>query len=220
MGTGVVAALSGKLIRERLRAPLVSRLVVRPLLEPAEQLKADQASVDLRLGCQFALIAPSALGAIDEFGPEWESLDEAMFERLYDRRYVPIGEKITLHPHQFVLAETLEYLRLPPDLMAYVVGRSTWGRLGLIVATAIGVHPRFAGCLTLELRNLGELPISLYPGQSIAQLFIHTVDGTNESSEGLGQYTGSVDLIPKKMSSALTHHRIRALIDKRLESQD
>ncbi|MGX9390543.1 dCTP deaminase domain-containing protein [Nitrobacteraceae bacterium UC4449_H16] len=53
------------------------------------------------------------------------------------------------------------------------VADGTWGRLGMIVATAVGIHPGFAGSLTLELRNLGGAPITLYPGQTIAQLFFH-----------------------------------------------
>lgn len=65
---------------------------------------------------------------------------------------------------------------MPPFLAAYVIGRSSWGRDGLIIATAVGVHPNFSGVLTLELTNLGEIPIRLYPGLTIAQLFIHNVD--------------------------------------------
>ena len=61
------------------------------------------------------------------------------------------------------------------DLSAYVVGRSSWGRDGLIIATATGVHPGYSGIITLEISNVGEIPIYLYPGLSIAQLFIQEV---------------------------------------------
>jgi len=64
---------------------------------------------------------------------------------------------------------------LPRDLAAFVVGRSSWGRLGLVVATAIGVHPGYRGIITLELTNLGEVPILLYPGWPIAQVFFQTL---------------------------------------------
>jgi deoxycytidine triphosphate deaminase len=77
-----------------------------------------------------------------------------------------------LHPGQFVLGETLEWIRLPKNLVAFVIGKSTWGRDGLIIATAIGVHPNFSGILTLEISNVGEIPIYLYPGLAIAQLFL------------------------------------------------
>jgi dCTP deaminase len=94
--------------------------------------------------------------------------------------------------------------------MAYVLGRSTWGRLGLIVATAVGIQPNFAGTLTLELRNLGETPLSLYPGQIIAQLFFHEISGAKDG-EGLGQYSGAVELLPKQLSPQGTHDRIRKI---------
>ena len=116
-----------------------------------------------------------------------------------------------IHPHQLILACTLEYLRLPRDLMAYVIGRSTWGRLGLIVATAVGIQPSFAGTLTLELRNLGEAPLSLYPGQAIAQLFFHSVSGAEAADQGVSQYSGAVDLLPKQVSTELTRKKIQAL---------
>ena len=81
---------------------------------------------------------------------------------------------------------------MPLNLSAYVVGRSSWGRLGLIVATAIGVHPGYRGIITLELRNIGEIPFLLRPGLRIAQMFFHTVEGQVESTGVASQYIGSV----------------------------
>ncbi|MCF6378175.1 dCTP deaminase [Nocardioides KLBMP 9356] len=80
------------------------------------------------------------------------------------------GGAFVLHPGQLVLASTLEYLRLPGDLTAQVITRSSYGRLGLLSATAVQVQPRFVGCLTLELANLGQMPLTLVPGERIAQL--------------------------------------------------
>jgi dCTP deaminase len=114
---------------------------------------------------------PSAYGEIDERSTRAKADPRRYLTGLYKEYYAPVGDYLVVHPHQFVLAQTLEYVRLPRFLMAYVVGRSTWGRLGLITATAIGVHPLFSGNLTLEIRNLGETPLRLYPGESIAQLF-------------------------------------------------
>jgi dCTP deaminase len=88
-------------------------------------------------------------------------------------------------PRHFVLAATLEYLRLPNDIGAYVVGRSSWGRVGLIVATAIMAHPGFTGRLTLELVNEGDSPIRLYPGMRIAQLALDKLDEPTEHAYGL-----------------------------------
>ena len=209
-----MTVLSGRIIKERLEtSDLNERLVVSPLLECDEQLRSDQASVDIRLGFEFALVTPSSFGIVDEFSQSWEESSESMLKDLYERCYVPLGEKIVIHPHQFILAETLEYLRLPYDMMAYVVGRSTWGRLGLIVATAIGIHPGFAGALTLELRNLGEAPLILHPGQSIAQLFFHFVEGAKTTSDANNQY-GVSDILPRKMSASTTHKKINKLRHK------
>jgi len=199
-----MAALSGLEIRQRLTTDVLDeRLVVSPILEPKEQLRDDQASIDVRLGLQFALLAPSLVESFDEF----ETNSPPLLASLYTRQYVPFGRRIVVHPHQFILAATLEYLRLPNDLMAYVIGRSTWGRLGLIVATAVGIQPNFAGTLTLELRNLGEAPLSLYPGQIIAQLFIHKLEGA-KAGKGLGQYSGAVDLLPRQVSPKKTREKL------------
>jgi dCTP deaminase len=179
-----------------------------------EQLRKDQASVDIRLGFTFALISPSSHGAIDEFSCASQEESRSEIAAHYKLQYVPFGDNIVIHPHQFILASSLEFIRLPFDLMGQVIGRSTWGRLGLIVATAIAIQPSFAGTLALELRNLGETPLVLYPGQSIAQIFFHLVDGAHDA-EGVGQYSGSIDLYPKSMSSPRTYDRIRAFIEAR-----
>lgn len=62
---------------------------------------------------------------------------------------------------------------MPPDLAGYVLSRSSYGRIGLIVATATFIHPDWRGCLTLELVNLGNTPLRLYSGSLIAQLVLH-----------------------------------------------
>lgn len=208
--------LSTQSIRHRLEMKdRDKRLVIAPLLDLDSQVKVGQASVDVRLGFDFCLVAPSSTASIDELR---DVKQPPSFSSLYRREYVPFGASITIHPHQFMLAQTLEYLRFPCDLMAYVVGRSTWGRLGLIVATAVGIHPNFAGSLTLELRNLGETPLTLYPGQTIAQLFIHDVgdaDGTHAVGKAANaQYAGTVDMIPQKISSKPTFDVLGKLKDR------
>lgn len=207
-----MAVLSGIQLKRRLtKGKPDELLVVTPLLEPAEQLRKDQASIDLRLGFDFALFSPSRYGAIDEFDLEENFSKPEGFVELYKRLYLPFGEKLVIHPHQFILASTLEYLRLPKDLVAYVIGRSTWGRLGLIVATAVGVQPGFTGALTLELRNLGETPLSLYPGQVIAQLFFHSITQPSPGPAGTGQYSGTTDLLPRSLSPEKSHRKLAAL---------
>ena len=109
-----------------------------------------------------------------DIGPDVaEDLNETALTRMH---YVRFGDKFVLHPHSFVLGITMEWIRLPKDKAGYVTSRSSWGRRGLIIATATGVHPGFSGCLTLELANAGKIPIALYPGMAICQFFIHSVD--------------------------------------------
>lgn len=209
-----MTVLSGAEINLRLsESNLEDRLVVSPILEKSEQLQSVNASLDVRLGCDFAFVSPSQHGAIDDLSVSTIHESKVSLARLYRKLYVPLGSYVNIHPHQFVLAQALEYLRLPIDLMAYVVGRSTLGRLGLTVATAIGVHPGYAGCLTLELRNLGETPLTLRPGQAVAQLFFHSVK-TGAAAGAVGQYRGSVDLVPRRMSSSITRRKLMALRDR------
>lgn len=214
-----MTVLSTDAIRSRLEEPdPAKRLVISPLLDEDGQAKAGQASVDIRLGFNFCLVMASSFSSISEFAER--GMQPPSFAKLYRREYVPLGSKIFIHPHQFMLAQTLEYIRLPSDLMSYVVGRSTWGRLGLIVATAVGIHPGFAGSLTFELRNLGETPLALYPGQTIAQLFFYNVinrDGmpATQAAES-AQYVGTVDMVPQRISSSATREILRKLI-KRFE---
>ncbi len=66
---------------------------------------------------------------------------------------------------------------MPIGLMCHVVGKSTWGRMGLIIATATKVDPGFRGCVTLEIINEGEIPIILYPGLPIGQIVLHRIKG-------------------------------------------
>jgi dCTP deaminase len=151
-----------------LDADLDERLVVTPLLDRSRQL--GPASIDLRLGTTFLALQRTKSAALDP-GKPLPGGSEA--SELYERTEVPLGESLLLHPGDLLLGATLEYIRLPTDMGAYVIGRSSWGRLGLIVAAAILVQPGFAGCLTLELANEGENPIHLYPGARVAQLAVH-----------------------------------------------
>jgi dCTP deaminase len=97
---------------------------------------------------------------------------ESRFTKEY---FVRFGDFFVLHPQKFVLGITLEWIRLPSTLAAYITGKSSWGRRGLIIETAAGIHPGFTGCLTLELTNIGEVPIRLEPGMRVCQVFFHQV---------------------------------------------
>lgn len=143
-------------------------LIIAPTPRVEDLWNCGEASIDLRLGCWFVMLKQAKLSCmrIDDDG----SVGGQRFTRTH---YVRFGDDFILHPRSFVLGTTLEWIRLPRNLAAFVTGKSSWGRRGLIIATATGVHPGFSGCLTLEITNLGEIPIQISPGNSICQLFIH-----------------------------------------------
>lgn len=151
-------------------------LIITPQPNLEDLKRSGAASIDIRLGCWFLACRQSRAGLFDVYEHEADAPNEAKLTKSY---YVPFGEGFVLHPRNFVLGITLEWIRLPSDRAAYVIGRSSWGRHGLIIATATGVHPGFTGCLTLELSNVGEIPIMIKPGTAICQLFIHDVDNEN-----------------------------------------
>ncbi len=181
--------------------PTRERLVVTPILNWKGQVKKGSGSVDLRLGCSFRIPKRSQL---TDFDPLLESSYERESVKTLNEKdgkprsrqsdlYIGIGGSLVLHPRQFVLGNTLEWIHLPSDLAAYVVGRSSWGREGLVIATATGVHPGYSGILTLELTNLGEIPLKLYPGIAIAQLFVHTVDAPRSGATEHSIFLGSTE---------------------------
>ena len=141
-------------------------LVITPRSKSKDIAASGAASIDLRLGCWFETARKARLRYLAIGRTEVGS-------QLTRTSYVPFHGQYVLHPRTLVLAITLEWMRLPGTLAGYVVGKSSWGRRGLIIATAAGVHPGFRGCLTLELNNVGEIPIDIQPGMKICQLFLH-----------------------------------------------
>jgi len=162
----------------------IDPLVIIPSPDPNSLRSSNAAAVDLRLGTWFA--------ALKRARTPFLSLDKRTAgSQLTKSTYVPFGSDYILHPHSFVLAVTMEWIRFPLNLAAYVVGKSSWGRCGLIIATATGVHPGFKGCLTLELTNVGEIPIAIKPGVEICQLFIHTVDPATSDTMRPSTFNGN-----------------------------
>lgn len=160
---------------------LTRRLVVMPLLDEGAQIGSS--SIDVRLGTRFRLLRRTVHAGLDPATATRSELEAAQ-----EKVTVGFGEPLWLHPGQLVLGSTLEFIRFPADLGAYVMGRSSWGRAGLLVATAVMVHPGFSGNLTLELVNHGESPIALYAGARVAQLAIH--DLRRPTTLYGGKYTG------------------------------
>lgn len=136
--------------------------------------RSGSGSIDLRLGTWFMVTKESRHSLLDIYAKSDKQPSE---HDICDKHYVPLGGFFILHPHSFVLAATLEWIKMPKGLCGYVTGKSSWGRRGLIIETAPGVHPGFAGCLTLELANVGTIPIKLVTGTNICQLFLHKMVG-------------------------------------------
>ncbi len=159
-------------------------LVISPQPDLKELNESGSASVDLRLGTWFVTLRPARKSHIkvEESEIQW---------KLSKTHYIPFGDQYYLHPGTFILGITLEWIRLPTNLGAYVIGKSTWGRRGLIIATATGVHPGFKGCLTLELSNVGQVPIEIQPGMKICQIFIHEVQRKDSEYLDRTQFIGS-----------------------------
>jgi len=143
------------------------RLIVEPLLKPII-LNEVSISLDFHLGNRFAIYPRRRIG-------HHRPISELFHDISLPEFFVPMGRDLILHPGEVLLGTTLEWFCLPCDLMAYVIGRSIWGRRGLVIATALAVQPASTGLITLELTNVGDVSIYLNPGTCIGQLFFHQV---------------------------------------------
>jgi len=148
------------------------RIIITPLIDPVAQI--GPSSINLSLGVGFKVPVTSSVPFIN---PDDKTSVNTQYMRDVD---VPVGEefKFFIHPGEFVLATTLEYLRVPRDLGCRLEGRSSYGRMGLLVhVTAAFVDPGYSGRLTFELYNAGRLPILLKPGDRVAQACFHNLSG-------------------------------------------
>jgi dCTP deaminase len=137
-------------------------------VDPWDPKMVQPASIDLRLGDSFRVFHNHRATAIDLRDPPSNLTEEVV---------IPDGDAFVIHPGEFCLGRTLEWVQIPDDIVARIEGKSSLGRLGLIVhATAGFCDPGFEGTLTLELNNLTRVPIRLYPGLPIAQLSFMTLD--------------------------------------------
>ncbi|MEA2273565.1 MAG: dCTP deaminase [Solirubrobacteraceae bacterium] len=156
--TGV---LSDGTIRELVEAQRIR-------IDPWDPSLVQPASVDVRLGNSFRVFHNHRVSAIDLRDPPKHLTEEIV---------VAEDEPFVIHPGEFCLGSTLEWVELPHDIVARVEGKSSLGRLGLIVhATAGFCDPGWKGTLTLEFNNLTRVPIKLYAGLPIAQLSFMTLD--------------------------------------------
>jgi dCTP deaminase len=158
------------LLKEGLNPEKEDPFVISPTPDLDKLEHQGAGAIDLRLGTWFLSLSQSRMPCLDMDGIDSVNTEQRQLCRYH---YVHFGEKYYLHPGTFVLGTTLEWLRLPRNLFGYVVGKSTLGRRGLVIATATAVHHGFTGCLTLELANIGEIPVVLRPGILVCQLSLH-----------------------------------------------
>jgi len=167
--------LSDTTIREELAA---GRIIIEPLSADAVQ----PSSVDLHVDRYFRVFRNDTTPYIDPKQHQ-EDLTEL----------VEVGDEgaFILHPGEFVLGSTLERVALPDDLVARLEGKSSLGRLGLLIHSTAGfVDAGWDGHLTLELSNVANLPIALYPGMKIGQISFLRMTTAAEHPYG-SQTTGS-----------------------------
>src|SRR5205823_6454073 len=170
--------LSRKEILKRIREYPVGHqknLVITPLFFEKEEEIFDADSVDLRLGCYFLL--PKSLDQ-PFFSP-----DRSSATSLHVRVHVPLGQFLVVPAHQTILGATLEFIKLPADVAGQVLTKSSVARTFIVVETAPWIHPQYRGCLTLEIANVSNTPVLLYPGRLICQLVLMRIAAEFDSAD-------------------------------------
>ena len=148
----------------------------RIVIDPFEPSMIQPASVDIRLGNSFRVFHNHRIQSIDLGNPPRDLTE-----------HVEIGDEgeFVIHPGEFVLGRTQEWVEIPDDMVCRIEGKSSIGRLGLVVhATAGFVDPGFKGTLTLEIANFNSVPIVLRPGLFICQLSFMALDRAAERPYG------------------------------------
>ncbi|MEA2579580.1 MAG: dCTP deaminase [Actinomycetota bacterium] len=177
--------LSDRTIREQIDA---GRIVI----DPFDPSSVQPSSVDLHVDNQFRVFANSRYPYID-VKQEMPDLTELV--------EVNADEAFILHPGEFVLGSTAERVGIPNNLVARLEGKSSLGRLGLLIHSTAGyVDPGWDGHLTLELSNVANLPITLYPGMKIGQIsfFMLTTEADVPYGSAGNKYQGQRGPTPSR----------------------
>ena len=179
--------LSDRTIREEIES---GRIVI----DPFEASNVQPSSIDVRVDRQFRVFHNARYPFIDVRQP---------MDDLTELVEVTDDEPFILHPGEFVLGQTLERVTLPDDLVARLEGKSSLGRLGLLIHSTAGfVDSGFSGNLTLELSNVANLPITIYHGMPIGQISFMRMDGPVERPYGSGEagskYQGQAEPTPSR----------------------
>jgi dCTP deaminase len=190
--TGAIHWLAPVVLSDRsIRAEIEAGRIV---IDPFEERLIQPSSVDVRVDRSFRVFHNSRYTHID-VRKEMEDLTELVRK--------PEGEAFILHPGEFVLGQTLERVTLPNDLVARLEGKSSLGRLGLLIHSTAGfVDSGFSGNLTLELSNVANLPITIYHGMPIGQISFMRMDGPVEhpygADENSSKYQGQAEPTPSR----------------------
>jgi dCTP deaminase len=152
----------------------------RVKVEPFEGQMIQPSSVDVRLDRFFRVFENHKYSVIDP------SIEQAELTR---EVAVDNDEEFILHPGEFVLASTFEVITLPDDIAGRLEGKSSLGRLGLLTHSTAGfIDPGFSGHITLELSNVANLPVKLFPGMKIGQLCLIKLSSPAENPYGSALY--------------------------------
>ncbi len=182
--------LSDRTLREQLAA---GRIVIDPLDESLIQ----PSSVDVRISNLFRVFRNHTRGVIDVKD------DLTELTELVEIDAADTGASFMLHPGEFVLGSTLERIGVPDDLVGRVEGKSSLGRLGLLIHSTAGfIDAGFDGHITLELANVASLPITLYPGMKIGQVSFMQMTTPADQPYGKGatgsKYQGQLGPTPSR----------------------
>jgi dCTP deaminase len=166
----------------------------RVKIEPYDPSDLQPSSVDLHLDRRFRVFRNNRYPYIDVRAPQPD---------LTEMLIVEDDEPFILHPGEFVLGQTLEWVELPDDIVARLEGRSSLGRLGLLIHSTAGyVDPGWKGNLTLELSNGATLPITIYYGMPIGQISFMRMDEPVEHPYGADEvgskYQGQDEPTPSR----------------------
>jgi len=177
-------------LRDRtIRAEIDSGRIV---IDPFDPKLIQPSSIDVRVDRRFRVFHNARYPYIDVRQPMDDLTEAVTVEE--DRPFI-------LHPGEFVLGQTLERVTLPNDLVARLEGKSSLGRLGLLIHSTAGfVDSGFSGNLTLELSNVANLPITIYHGMPIGQISFMRMDGPVENPYGSrgNKYQGQVEPTPSR----------------------
>ena len=171
-----MSILSKNEIMARLNKEDANSIVVTPILDKKQ---IHQIGIDCRLSNQFIIFKTQNIESFDI-----KEFSSHSGRHLQKEVIVPFGNSFILHPQTMVLGSTFEFISLPTDVAASIEGRSSLARIGLMVATASYVEPGFKGCITLELSNVSNIPIKLFPGLRIGQIIF---DRTTSATEYEGE---------------------------------